>query len=105
MQWTTFEPNAVFEDDGAVWLRSTEFGDDKDRVLVKSDGDLTYLTPDIAYHRDKFAHSELLFNVWGADHHGYVTRMKAAMQLLGHDPDELESPSPRWSTSPEVGKK
>ena len=82
--------NAVFEDDGAVWLRSTEFGDDKDRVLVKSDGDLTYLTPDIAYHRDKFSRSELLFNVWGADHHGYVTRMKAAMQLLGHDPDELE---------------
>ena len=52
--------NAVFEDDGAVWLRSTEFGDDKDRVLVKSDGDLTYLTPDIAYHRDKFSRSELL---------------------------------------------
>ena len=81
---------AVFEEDGAVWLRSTDFGDDKDRVLVKSDGDLTYLTPDIAYHRDKFERSDLLINVWGADHHGYVARMKAAMQLLGHDPDELE---------------
>ncbi|MEM9466707.1 MAG: arginine--tRNA ligase [Actinomycetota bacterium] len=81
---------AVFEEDGAVWLRSTDFGDDKDRVLVKSDGDLTYLTPDVAYHRDKFERSDELFNVWGADHHGYVARMKAAMQLLGHDPDELE---------------
>ncbi len=82
--------DAVFEADGAVWLRSTDFNDDKDRVLVKSDGDLTYLTPDIAYHREKFERSDLLFNVWGADHHGYVARMKAAMQLLGHDPDELE---------------
>jgi arginyl-tRNA synthetase len=82
--------HAVFEDDGAVWLRSTEFGDDKDRVLVKSDGDLTYLAPDIAYHREKFSRSDELFNVWGADHHGYVVRMKAAMQLLGHNPDDLE---------------
>ncbi len=81
---------AVFEEEGAVWLRSTDFGDDKDRVLVKSDGDLTYLTPDIAYHRDKFERYDVLFNVWGADHHGYVARMKAAIQLLGHDPDELE---------------
>jgi len=81
---------AVFDDDGAVWLRSTDFGDDKDRVLIKSDGDYTYLTPDIAYHRIKFERSDQLFNVWGADHHGYVTRMKAAMQLLGHDPDDLE---------------
>ncbi|MEO0494344.1 MAG: arginine--tRNA ligase [Actinomycetota bacterium] len=82
--------DAVFEEEGAVWLRSTDFGDDKDRVLVKSDGDLTYLTPDVAYHRDKFERSDELFNVWGADHHGYVARMKAAMQLLGHDPEELE---------------
>ncbi len=82
--------DAVFEQDGATWLRSTTHGDDKDRVLVKSDGDLTYLTPDIAYHRDKFSRSDRLFNVWGADHHGYVTRMKAAMSFLGHDPDELE---------------
>jgi arginyl-tRNA synthetase len=81
----------VYEADGAVWLRSTDFGDDKDRVLVKSDGEFTYLLPDIAYHRDKFERGfDLLVNVWGADHHGYVGRMKAAMQLLGHDPDELE---------------
>jgi arginyl-tRNA synthetase len=84
------ERDAVFDHDGAVWLRTTALGDDKDRVLVKGDGDLTYLTPDIAYHRDKFSRSDRLFNVWGADHHGYVARMKAAMQLLGHDPDELE---------------
>jgi len=82
--------DAAFDADGATWLRSTVCGDDKDRVLVKSDGELTYLAPDIAYHRDKFSRSQRLFNVWGADHHGYVPRMKAAMALLGHDPDELE---------------
>ena len=81
--------DAVYESEGATWLRSTDQGDDKDRVLVKSDGDYTYLTPDIAYHRDKFSRSDRLFNVWGADHHGYVPRMKAAMYLLGHDPEEL----------------
>jgi arginyl-tRNA synthetase len=81
----------VDDADGAVWLRSSEFGDDKDRVLVKSDGEYTYLLPDIAYHRDKFARGfEQLINVWGADHHGYVPRMKAAVQALGHDPDDLE---------------
>lgn len=80
----------TFEDDGALWLRSTDYGDDKDRVLRKSDGDLTYLTPDIAYHADKFSRAPKLINVWGADHHGYVPRMKAAMQALGHEPDDLE---------------
>jgi arginyl-tRNA synthetase len=82
----------VVEDrDGAVWLRSTDFGDDKDRVLVKSDGEYTYLLPDIAYHRDKFARGwELLIDVLGADHHGYVARMKAAAAALGHDPVDLE---------------
>lgn len=82
---------AVEERDGAVWLRSSELGDDKDRVLVKSDGSYTYLLPDVAYHRDKFARGfDLLVNVWGADHHGYVARMKAAMQFLGHEPDQLD---------------
>ncbi len=81
----------VVDADGAVWLRSTDFGDDKDRVLVRSDGEPTYLLPDIAYHRDKFARGfDLLIDVWGADHHGYVPRMKAAMQAVGHDPAELE---------------
>ena len=81
----------VDDRDGAVWLRSTDFGDDKDRVLVKSDGEFTYLLPDIAYHRDKFARGwELLIDVLGADHHGYVARMKAAAAALGHDPADLE---------------
>jgi arginyl-tRNA synthetase len=72
-------------------LASTRFGDDKDRVLVKSDGSYTYLLPDIAYHRDKFARGfDLVVNVWGADHHGYVARMKAAIEALGHDPEDLE---------------
>ena len=80
----------VYEEGGATWLRSSDFGDDKDRVLIKSDGSYTYLTPDISYHRDKFSRADRLVNVWGADHHGYVPRMKAAMQALGHDADELE---------------
>jgi len=85
------ERGVAYDDDGAIWLRSTDFGDDKDRVLVRSDGEPTYLLPDIAYHRDKFSRGfDLLINVWGADHHGYVPRMKAAMQALGHDPAELE---------------
>ncbi|WP_027415250.1 arginine--tRNA ligase [Aneurinibacillus terranovensis] len=80
----------VYEQDGATWLRSTEFGDDKDRVLVKQDGTYTYLTPDIAYHENKFSRGfEQLINIWGADHHGYIPRMKAAMQCLGHNPEQL----------------
>jgi len=81
---------AVYEEGGAVWLRSTDHGDDKDRVLVKSDGEPTYLMPDVAYHRDKFGRADRLVNVFGADHHGYVARMHAAMALLGHDPANLE---------------
>jgi arginyl-tRNA synthetase len=81
----------VYDHDGAVWLRTTDFGDDKDRVIVKSDGEPTYLLPDIAYHRDKFARGfELLIDVWGSDHHGYVARLKAGIQALGHQPHELE---------------
>jgi arginyl-tRNA synthetase len=81
----------VDEADGAIWQRSTDFGDDQDRVLLKSDGTYPYLTPDIAYHRDKFARGfDLLIDVWGADHHGYVARMRAALQALGHDPSSFE---------------
>ena len=82
--------DAVFDSDGAVWLRSTNWGDDKDRVLVKSDGEYTYLLPDVAYHRNKFERAEVLVNVWGADHHGYITRMHAAMSALGHKPEDLK---------------
>ena len=85
------DKGVVFDADGAVWLRTTDFGDDKDRVLVKSDGEPTYMLPDIAYHRDKFARGhELLIDVWGSDHHGYVARLKAGVQALGHARDELE---------------
>ncbi len=81
----------VFRDEGAVWFRTTEFGDEKDRVLVKSDGSPTYLAPDVAYHHDKFQRGfDRLINIWGADHHGYIPRMKAAIEALGYDPDALE---------------
>ncbi|XID92097.1 arginine--tRNA ligase [Paenibacillaceae bacterium WGS1546] len=80
----------VYEQEGAVWLSSTNFGDDKDRVLVKNDGSYTYLTPDAAYHMDKYKRGyDRLINIWGADHHGYIPRMKAAMAALGNDPDKL----------------
>jgi arginyl-tRNA synthetase len=81
----------IYEEDGATWLRSTDFDDDKNRVLIKQDGSYTYLTPDIAYHRDKLERGfEKLINIWGADHHGYIPRMKAAIQALGYDADTLE---------------
>ena len=87
------ERGVAFDEDGAVWLRSTDFGDDKDRPLIRSNGEPTYLLPDIAYHRDKFERGfERLIDVWGADHHGYVARMRAAIAALGHDPAELEVP-------------
>lgn len=75
----------IYEQEGAVWFRSTGFGDDKDRVVIKSDGSMTYLAPDIAYHREKFARGfSGLIDIWGPDHHGYIPRMKAAIQALGH---------------------
>jgi arginyl-tRNA synthetase len=81
----------AYEADGALWLKSSELGDDKDRVLVKSDGEYTYLLPDIAYHRDKLNRGfDLLIDVWGADHHGYIARMRAALVALGNDPARLE---------------
>ena len=81
----------LYSQDGAEWYRSTQFGDDKDRAVVKSDGELTYFAADIAYHRNKFErHFQKLINVWGADHHGYVPRLKAAMQGLGYDPNVLQ---------------
>ena len=82
----------VYEHDGAVWLRTTAFGDDKDRVLVRADGEPTYFGPDIAYHLDKLERGhERLINVLGADHHGYVPRMRAAISALGFDPDRFEA--------------
>ncbi|VEF46427.1 arginyl-tRNA synthetase [Bacillus freudenreichii] len=85
------EKGHIFEEDGATWFRSTDFGDDKDRVLIKNDGSYTYITPDIAYHLDKINRGfDKLINIWGADHHGYIPRMKAAIEALGFDPDRLE---------------
>jgi len=84
------ERGYIYEQDGAVWLRTTPFGDDKDRVLVKNDGSYTYLLPDIAYHLTKYERGyDRIINIWGADHHGYVPRLKAAMEALGEDPAKL----------------
>ncbi|NRG46154.1 arginine--tRNA ligase [Bacillus sp. CRN 9] len=81
----------IYEEDGATWFRSTTYGDDKDRVLIKNDGSYTYLTPDIAYHKDKLERGfEKIINVWGADHHGYIPRMSAAIQALGYEKSALE---------------
>jgi arginyl-tRNA synthetase len=87
------EKGYTYQADDALWFKSTEFGDEKDRVLKKSDGSFTYLTPDIAYHHDKLNRSEAynrLLNIWGADHHGYIPRMRGAIQALGHDPQQFE---------------
>jgi arginyl-tRNA synthetase len=85
------EQGHTYEHDGALWLRTTDFGDDKDRVLVRSSGENTYFVSDIAYHQDKRERGfERQIDVWGADHHGYVARMKAAYEALGGDPRELE---------------
>ncbi|MCY9668146.1 arginine--tRNA ligase [Paenibacillus alginolyticus] len=80
----------IYEEEGATWLNTTPLGDDKNRVLIKNDGSFTYLTPDIAYHRNKFGRGfDRLINIWGADHHGYIPRMKAAMTALGFESDRL----------------
>ncbi|GFK95001.1 Arginine--tRNA ligase [Fundidesulfovibrio magnetotacticus] len=81
----------AYEKDGALWMGTSQFGDDKDRVLRKSTGELTYFASDIAYHADKFARGfHTVVDIWGADHHGYVPRMKAAVQALGRDPEDLK---------------
>ncbi|MGC9457786.1 MAG: arginine--tRNA ligase [Halothiobacillaceae bacterium] len=81
----------VYEKEGALWFRATEFGDDKDRVVQRDNGQTTYFASDIAYHMEKFDRGfERVIDVWGADHHGYVPRVKAALTALGHDPDRLD---------------
>ncbi|GAB2542139.1 arginine--tRNA ligase [Gracilibacillus alcaliphilus] len=88
---TLREKGYIYEQDGATWFRTTVFGDDKDRVLIKQDGSYTYLSPDIAYHKNKLDRGfDQLIDIWGADHHGYIPRMKAAIQALGYDADTLE---------------
>lgn len=84
------EKGAIYEQDGALWLNSTKYGDDKDRVVIRDNGVPTYLAADIAYHRNKYNRGfKEMINIWGADHHGYVARVKAAMSSFGFDPDKL----------------
>lgn len=81
----------IYEKDGAEWFKSSDYGDDQDRVIKKADGSNTYLTADIAYHIDKLQRGfDRMINIWGADHHGYVARVKASIEALGYDPDKLE---------------
>jgi arginyl-tRNA synthetase len=83
--------NKTYEKENALWLKSSIYGDEKDRVLIKKDGEYTYLTPDIAYHLDKFDRGfQNLINVFGADHHGYVPRLKAGVEALGYNKEQLE---------------
>lgn len=85
------EKGLVYKKDDATWLKTTVYGDDKDRVLIKTDGSYTYLVPDIAYHLDKFDRGfDYLIDVFGADHHSYVSRLKASIEALGYDKDKLE---------------
>jgi len=85
------ENGNIYEKDGALWLKSTAYGDDKDRVVIRDNGIPTYLAADIAYHRNKFERGfDTLINIWGADHHGYICRVKAAIEAMGYKPDHLE---------------
>ena len=80
----------LYEQEGNIWFRSTDFGDDKDRVVKRANGQTTYFASDIAYHMNKFERGfDQVVNIWGADHHGYITRVKAAIQALGYDPEKL----------------
>jgi arginyl-tRNA synthetase len=84
------EKGYIYEQDGAMWFRSTNFGDDKDRVVVKSDGATTYLGPDIAYHLEKYKRGfKKIIDIWGPDHHGYMGRLKAAVKALGYPEDSI----------------
>ena len=88
---TLREKGGIYEQDGALWLASSKFGDDKDRVVIRDNGEPTYLAADIAYHKNKFERGfGELINIWGADHHGYVARVKAAMTMLGYDASKLK---------------
>jgi len=85
------EAGHLYDEAGALWFRSTEFGDDKDRALVKSDGQLTYFAADVAYHHGKLVRGyDLVIDIWGADHHGYIKRVEAALAAVGEDPRRLE---------------
>jgi arginyl-tRNA synthetase len=85
------DKGVLYENEGALWFRTTDFGDDKDRVVVRGNGVTTYFASDIAYHREKYEKGfDLVIDVWGADHHGYVPRLKGVVQSLGRNPDDLK---------------
>ncbi len=85
------EKGYIYEKEGALWLKTTQFGDEKDEVMVRSNGLPTYFAADIAYHQNKFERGfQKVINIWGADHHGHVARMKGAMRALGYDPEKLQ---------------
>lgn len=99
------EKGLIYEQEGAVWFASTRFGDDKDRVVIKSDGALTYLAPDIAYHQEKFRRGfNRLVNLWGPDHHGYIPRLKAAVEALGRERESLSVVIVQLATLSKQGK-
>ena len=90
LQWFK-EKKLVYSKDGALWFVSSKYGDEKDRVLVKANGNTTYFASDLAYHKDKLERGfDLIVNIWGADHHGYVPRIKAGIQAMGYDPTILK---------------
>lgn len=81
----------LYQKDGNIWFKSSEFGDEKDRVVLRANGQPTYFASDIAYHKNKFDRGfDTVINVWGSDHHGYIARIKAALQALGIEPHRLE---------------
>ncbi|MCI4399031.1 MAG: arginine--tRNA ligase [Campylobacteraceae bacterium] len=85
------EHSALYEKDGKIWLKTTEHKDEKDRVVVRENGEPTYLAGDITYHKDKFERGfDRYINIWGADHHGYISRVKSAIEFLGYDSSKLE---------------
>jgi len=96
----------VYEQDGAQWFRSTDFGDEKDRVVRRENGQTTYFASDIAYHMNKFDRGfGRVINIWGADHHGYIPRVKASLSALGYDADDLEVQLVQFANLFENGKK
>ncbi len=100
------EKDFLYDKDGAVWFRSTQFGDEKDRVLVRENGQTTYITSDIAYHWNKLSRGfERLIDVFGADHHGYVARLRAAIEALGLDHDALQIPLVQFAVLCRNGEK
>jgi arginyl-tRNA synthetase len=96
----------IYDKDGALWFRSTDFGDDKDRVVKRENGQTTYFASDIAYHMNKFDRGfDRVINIWGADHHGYITRVKASLTALGYDADRLEIMFVQFANLYENGQK